>query len=261
MCNVSAENHEDQIALAFESLPLWQTALVRAGNADALPHRAQSYLALYKDSDHVCRFALIAGHGALWANWYLRGARYATQILALLDFRTRETMAEKMAQFDVFAHALREINRDVMAASYTLVHLVRTHGPSVAADTDLPADLCAMYHDALQSADAGDAPDEALLREIFHRHFLWEQKRVVGPNLDHAFDALSWPLLYRLCKRPWVWFNYFGAGRSLNFDDFQVEEERVEKGMIAYDRAAQQGWSRNEHTYRVALLLLGRRVP
>lgn len=47
-----------------------------------------------------------------------------------------------------------------------------------------------------------------------------------------------------LCQRPWVWFSYFKAARSLNFRNFTDQAERVEKGLIAHDRAVEVGYER-----------------
>jgi hypothetical protein len=79
------------------------------------------------------------------------------------------------------------------------------------------------------------------LRDLYHRHFLWEQQRVVSSTLDDAFARFDWPLMKGLCQRPWVWFSYFKAARSLNFRNFTDAAERVEKGLIAHDRAVEVG--------------------
>ena len=44
-----------------------------------------------------------------------------------------------------------------------------------------------------------------------------------------------------LCQKPWVWFSYFRAGKSLNFKSFTGQNERVEKGLIVHDRAVAYG--------------------
>ena len=45
-----------------------------------------------------------------------------------------------------------------------------------------------------------------------------------------------------LSRRPWVWFSYFRVGRALIFRDFADKEERVAKGLSAFDWAATKGW-------------------
>jgi len=90
--------------------------------------------------------------------------------------------------------------------------------------------------------DETTAPD--VLRDIYHQHFLWEQERVVSTKLDEAFEVFTWPFMRNLCQRPWVWFSYFDTGKSMNFKCFTDQEERVEKGLIAYDRAIEFGVER-----------------
>jgi hypothetical protein len=45
-----------------------------------------------------------------------------------------------------------------------------------------------------------------------------------------------------LCQKPWVWFSYFKVGKSMNFKSFTDRDERIEKGLIAFDRAADLGF-------------------
>ena len=60
---------------------------------------------------------------------------------------------------------------------------------------------------------------------------------MVSEKLDDAFAALTWPLMRSLFQRPWVWFSYFRVGKTMNFRNFTNREERIEKGLIAFDRA------------------------
>jgi len=64
---------------------------------------------------------------------------------------------------------------------------------------------------------------------------------VVSNKLDDAFAEFTWLFMSNLCQKPWVWFSYFRAGKSMNFKKFTDQQERVEKGLIAYDRAVSYG--------------------
>ena len=97
-------------------------------------------------------------------------------------------------------------------------------------------------------------------RDLYYRHFRWEQKRVVGGLLTECFDQMDWQLMRGLCQRPWVWFAYFRPGKSLNFRNFMDEDERVDKGRAAFDRAQRLGWHRVDRRLRLALWSLGRAV-
>ena len=159
---------------------------------------------------------------------------------ALVDPTSRYRPVYRFKRFAAYVLALKEINQTVMIATYVIVHGIRDLGAERLIDEGLPADLITDY------ARAMDAPehDPALLRDLYHRHFLWEQERVVSGTLDDAFAVFDWPLMSGLCQRPWVWFSYFRVGRSMNFKQFTDQAERVEKGLLAYDRAERLGFAR-----------------
>jgi hypothetical protein len=208
-------------------------AEMAAGPLASLRWRARGYLRLYHASNGVCRFALVAAHGALWASWYLVCAKLAAAVLAIVDPTVRLSPARRYRAFAAYVDVLKDINASVMIETYVLVHTIKEFGPDFAAARGIPADLAQDYAAAM----CGPATDEATLRDLYHRHFLWEQQRVVSNKLHDAFAVFEWPLMKGLCERPWVWFSYFRAGQSLNFRSFTDEAERVEKGLIAYDRA------------------------
>ena len=208
-----------------------------AGPTASFRARAKGYLDIHAASRGTCRFALIAAHGALWASWYLICAKLAAVVLAIVDFRCDLPRVTRYRQLAGYVLALKDINKLVMVESYVLIHVVRELGPEFAATKDFPEDLVRDYAVAMSSP----IYDEAMLRDIYHRHFLWEQERVVSTRLDDAFAELTWPLMKNLCERPWIWFSYFRVGKSMNFKRFTDQTERVEKGLIAYDRAVAFG--------------------
>jgi hypothetical protein len=204
-----------------------------AGPQASLRLRARGYLNLYHASNGVCHFALIAAHGALWASWYLVCAKMAAMVFAITDPTVRLSPRKRYRNFADYVDVLKDINKLVMVETYVLVHTLQDLGPDFAAQKGIPADLAKDYALAM----SGTVQSTAFLRDLYHRHFLWEQERVVSSKLDDAFAAFRWPFMKGLCERPWVWFSYFRAGQSLNFHSFTDQAERVEKGLIAYDRA------------------------
>jgi hypothetical protein len=224
--------HPDQTTLAIRA-----DALRAAGPLSSLRLRARGYLDLYHASNGTCRFALIAAHGALWASWYLVCAKLAAMAFAVIDPTMPLSPRRRYRAFSTYVGVLKQINHSVMVETYVLVHSVLKLGPDAAARAGIPADLAQDYARAM----AGEAAD---LRDLYHRHFLWEQQRVVSSTLDDAFARFDWPLMKGLCQRPWVWFSYFKAARSLNFRNFTDQAERVEKGLIAHDRAEEVGYER-----------------
>ena len=220
-----------------------------AGPLSSLRTRAKGYLDLYHQSNGVCVFALVAAHGALWASWYLVCAKLAAMVFATLDPTAGMPMRERYRQFAAYVTVLKEINKLVMVETYVLVHTIQQVDVEFAISKGIPADLARDYAVAMARSER----DPRVLRDLYHRHFLWEQERVVSTKLDEGFAAFTWPLMRNLCQRPWVWFSYFKAGRSMNFRNFTDQEERVEKGMIAFDRAVEKGLDRIAQTSTIRL--------
>lgn len=212
-----------------------------AGRPESLRTRAAAYLEIYRSSNRTCVFALVAAHGAIWASWYLVCAKLAAMVFAVLDPTGPYRPRYRYGRFAAYVLALKEINRNVMIATYVIVHGLRELGPERLVAEGIPEDLVGDYAHLM-----GKGGSHAELRDLYHRHFLWEQERVVSSTLDEAFAVFDWPFMSALCQRPWVWFSYFRVGRSMNFRCFTDQEERVEKGLIAFDRAAEAGWPRIE---------------
>lgn len=208
-----------------------------AGPRTSLRYRAKSYLEIYRASNNVCLFALVAAHGALWASWYLVCAKLAAMVFSVADITCRMPIRRKYQNFADYVGTLKEINKLVMIETYVLVHTIQELGPEFACQQNIPKELAKDYALAM----SGQNQSIPFLRDLYHRHFLWEQERVVSTKLDDAFAVFEWPLMRNLCQRPWVWFSYFKAGRSMNFKCFTDQEERVDKGMLAFDRAVDAG--------------------
>lgn len=211
-----------------------------AGRPEALRHRAQAYLELYEASNRACVFALVAAHGAIWASWYLVCAKFAAMGFAVLDPTGPYRPLHRYRCFSAYVAALKEINRTVMVATYVIIHGIQELGPDALIADEFPPDLVRDYDRLMNAPDT----DATMLRDLYHRHFLWEQDRVVSDILDTAFAQFDWPFMAQLCQRPWVWFSYFRVGKSMNFRRFTDKEERIEKGLIAYDQGAAQGFGR-----------------
>lgn len=233
-------------------LDIRRQAEVAAGPLASLRMRARGYLDIYEASNGTCRFGLVAAHGALWASWYLMCAKLAAVVFAGLDPTSSLSPLARYRQFAAYITALKTINKLVMVETYVLVHTIRDLGPEFAVAKGIPEDLAMDYARAM----TGKVQNNDVLRDLYHRHFLWEQKRVVSTKLDDAFAAFTWPFMKGLCERPWVWFSYFHAGKPLKFKSFTDETERVEKGLIAYDRAVSFGVERLTTVTAIRLRIL-----
>ncbi len=214
-----------------------------AGDPSDLPRRAVVYHHLYRASGGNFAFALIAAHGALWAHWYLVVARIAAWILSAFDISSPYTPAEKLAAYDAYVDALADINRRVMIETYTAFHLTRRYGRHPAVRRVMPDALLDQMMACHEAANRGRQMPQAHKRALYEAFFRWEQHRVVGPAVEAALAGFHWKLMRNLCLRPWVWFSYFRVGRSLNFRDFSSVDERVAKGLKAFDFGARRGWA------------------
>lgn len=212
-----------------------------AGRADDMSGRAQVYRELYAASGNNFIFPLIAAHGALWGRWYLCVGRLAARIVNLLDWNAWPS-AERVASFDRFVDALKIINRDVLTECYVAFHLTRTLGRHAVVKTRLSHSIIELLTGMHAATSRGESLAVAEQRRIYETFFRHEQERVAAPAVERAFAQLRWPYMNGICRRPWVWLAYFRYGKSLNFRDFAAAEERIEKGLISFDRAAALGW-------------------
>jgi len=222
-----------------------------AGRRDDMQQRAVVYHHLYLVSGGNFVFPLIAAHGALWAKWYLVAAHFAARVLSFLDITSALTRRERFAQYRAYVNAFKDINRSVMVESYTVFHASRLFGDKVLSDWDMPEHLIEQMMACHAATAAGENLSDTALRQFYEDFFRWEQIKVVGPVVDDALAAFQWRLMRWFCLRPWVWFSYFRFGRSMNFRNFADPEERTQKGLIAFDRAASTGWKKIEANLRL----------
>lgn len=239
--NQSAQERHDSIHAQATRL---------AGPPNNLCKRAVQYHHVYRESGGIFCFALIAAHGAVWAQWYLKIAWAGAVVLAAVDLRAPGGFRTRMAHFNAYTGALKDINRRVMIKAYTILHFAKDGMVDNALVDDLPGDIVLEIRRLLAKQMSGEPATSAEKRALYEAFFRWEQDNAVGPSVEAAMAAFDWPLMRNLCLRPWVWFSYFRAGRSLNFRDFTSAEERVEKGLAAFDLAALRGWDAVDRSLR-----------
>ena len=87
-------------------------------------------------------------------------------------------------------------------------------------------------------------------RRVFEQSFLCEQEITVAPGVAETVKAFDCPFMLFLCLRPFVRFAYFPRWQYLFFRNFADKEERIEKGLRAYDCAERAGWDRVRDSMR-----------
>lgn len=232
---------------AYRAIHEEATAL--AGGLTDLGQRATVYHHLYRASGGNHVFPLIAAHGALWAGGYFRFGLRLGRWLSW-QYLNGDVRRRQLAALDAFADVFRDVNRRVCIDTYTNLHFTARFGNHPDAALVVPMDLL----DALQRVHAaerrGVVLDNRKKLAIFQAHFLHEQARVVGPALEAAVQAFDWPLVKAIALRPIIRFAYFPHGQWFWFRNFSLRQERIERGMTAFELGARVGWDRVENALR-----------
>jgi hypothetical protein len=227
---------------------LTQQATQLAGGLTDLAQRAAVYHHLFEDSGGNHIFPLIAAHGALWARGYFAfGMKLGAALSWQFPFSTkrrRQCLNDLLA----FADAFREINRRVCVDTYASYHFTAQFGEHPNAAHFVKPRLLSVLNQLHAAKRDGRELADSAKRSIFEAHFLNEQEHVVGPRVAQAVRDFRWPLVKSLALRPLVRFAYFPRTEFFWFRHFDRTEERIERGLRAFDIAAAAGWSRVEST-------------
>jgi hypothetical protein len=237
-----------ELRLAHQQLLDEATRL--AGSLTALSQRATTYHHLFRDSGGNHVFPLIAAHGALWARGYFAfgmklGRWLSWQYLFDTDRRERQLVA-----LEEFANAFRDVNRRVCIDTYANYHFTAEFGEHPEATAILDPQLLDALNRVHAARRAGRELSDGEKRYVFETHFLHEQANVVGPSLQAAVEKFDWPLLRTIALRPLIRFAFFRDRPRFWFRNFSCREERIEKGLRAFDIAASVGWDHVESTLR-----------
>lgn len=236
----------DQLRNAFEDLQA--DGLRLAGGLNDLSQRATVYHHVYKESGGNHVFPLIAAHGALWArSWFSFGMKLGKLLSWQYAFNS-ETRRNKLVKLEEFANVFRDINRRVCVDVYANFHFTKYYGKHPEASKVVPVDLLQALNRIHSSNEAGVELTDDERREVFTTHFLSEQQHIVGPTIEKAIAEFDWSLLRSLALRPVIRFAYFR--RPFLFRNFANKEERIAKGLVAFNVAAEAGWDNVEQDLR-----------
>ena len=243
---VSDTTHENELRATFEALK--SDGLRLAGGLNDLSQRATVYHHIFRESGGNHTFPLIAAHGALWARqWFNFGLKLG-RVLSWQYAFNGETRRRQLAKLEDFANTFRNINRQVCVDVYCNFHFTRQYGEHPDAAKVVPADLLQALNLVHAANRSGTELYDDEKREVFTAHFLSEQKHIVGPTIEKAVAEFDWPLLRTVALRPVIRFAYFR--RAFVFQNFANQNERIEKGLFAFDTAAELGWSNVEQALR-----------
>ena len=232
----------EQLKSAYEAIR--EEATMLAGGLTDLAQRATVYHHVYRHSGGNHTFPLIAAHGALWARGYFAIGLKLGEMLSLQFVLSPKRRREQLAALREFADVFRNINRCVCIDIYTNYHFTARYGEHAGVAELIDAALLDALRTVHSAREEGRELTDAEKRDVFQAHFLHEQTHVVGPRIEAAMAEFQWPLVREIAMRPLVKFAF--CPRRFWFRNFASREDRIEKGLRAFDTAVQIGWERVE---------------
>lgn len=217
-------------------------AIRLAGGTKDLAQRARVYHHLYEHSKENFIFPLIAAHGALWGGVHFSRGMKVGRILSYQYLLNSEQRAYKMSDLEAFAEAFREINRQVCEETYTAYHMSRLYGECEGIEKYVShefLDLLNKCHHAVKKDKALGAQEK---KDLYMAFFIWEQNNIVGRAVDKAVSELNWKVAKYIALKPAIKFRYFPSLKQLYFKDFSDKQERISKGIEAYELAEKKGF-------------------
>ncbi len=232
----------DELKLVYDQIKA--QADVLAGNLMDIPSRVSILTHMYLDSGRNHAFSQIAAHGALWGLAYFESGGSLGRLIAKRYFYNRKEKAYRMGILREFAEAFRCVNRQVCIDTYANYEFTKRYGKESGADQVVPANLLEALNRVHHARESGTqfASDEK--KQIFEQSFRCEQEITVAPGVADAVASFNCPIMRWLCLHPIVRFSYFPNLKYFFFRDFSSTDERIEKGMTAYDLAERAGWDR-----------------
>ena len=217
---------------------------VLAGNLMDIRHRVAILTHIYIDSGMNHAFSQIAAHGALWGLGYFESGGSLGRLVAYRYFYSAREKAFRLGILREFAEAFRRVNRQVCIDTYANYQFTKLHGETVGAHEILPPELLDALnrvHHARRNRVKLTATEK---KDVFEQSFRCEQEYTVAPGVKKAVSEFECKIMKWLCLHPLVRFSYFPKFQFFMFRDFSNTEERIDKGLRAYDLAQHTGWDK-----------------
>jgi hypothetical protein len=230
----------DDLQTAYSALRTQATA--RAGRPSDLERRARLYRQLYRHSGGNHGFPLLAAHGSLWARGYFKLAEQAARVLSLGHLGAPELRQRRLSDVATLIAALSDINRRVFLEIDAHYAFTAAFGEDAGAELIIDLDLLDSMNRCHAARRLGRTLTAAERRSIFDSFIQWEQTHVVSAAVDAAVSAFDWPLVRALALRPRVAFSFMSFFQQLQFKNFASRDERIVRGLQAFDVAERVGW-------------------
>ncbi len=218
-------------------------ATLLAGDLLDIPRRVVILNRLYFDSGRNHTFSLLAAHGALWAYGYFEAGGSLGRFIARRYYYDPTERAYRLGLLREFAEAFRQVNRKVCIDSYANYEFTKRYGHLPGAEAVVTAPLLDALNRVHDASGRQRALSAAERRVVFEQSFHCEQEITVAPGVRDAVQGFQCRILRFLCLHPIVRFAYFPRFQALLFRDFADKNDRIAKGMRAFDLAERVGWS------------------
>ena len=217
-------------------------ATLLAGDLLDIPRRALILHNMYLDSGRNHQFSLIAAHGALWASGYFEAGGTLGRLIARRYFYDPDERAYRLGLLREFAEDFRKVNRQVCIDTYANYHFARRHGELPGAEELVEPSLLDALNRVNHARERGKTLPPEECRQVFEQSFRCEQEVTVAPGVQAAVRGFECKIMRFLCMRPLVRFAYFPSFRYLWFRDFADKDERIDRGIHAFELARRVGW-------------------
>lgn len=232
--------NDTDLPLAYQRLK--SQAEILAGGLTDIPRRVAILASIYLDSGRNHAFSQMAAHGALWALGYFEAGGSLGRLIAKRYFYNRKEKAYRLGILREFAEGFRAVNRQVCIDTYANYHFARQFGDLPDAADVIPAGLLDALNRVHHARRNGTILSKVELKQVFEQSFHCEQEVTVAPGVTEAVAKFDCRIMRTLCLHPIVRFAYFPRCQYLFFRDFSDQQERIIKGMRAYDLAERVGW-------------------
>lgn len=217
---------------------------VLAGNLMDIRQRVAVLTNMYMDSGRNHAFSQIAAHGALWGLSYFEAGGSLGRLIAYRYCYSPSEKAFRLGILREFSEGFRKVNRQVCIDTYANYEFTKLHGEAAGADEIVPPELLDALnrvHHARRSNVELSPPEK---KDVFEQSFRSEQELTVAPGVAKAVSEFECKIMKWLCLHPFVRFTYFPSLRYFLFRDFSDTDERIAKGLRAYDLAERVGWDK-----------------
>lgn len=238
------EMNADELRAEYQTIKAQSEVL--AGSLLDIPRRVSILTSIYLDSGRNHAFSQIAAHGALWALSYFEAGGSLGRLVARRYFYSAKEKAYRLGILREFADSFRDVNRSVCIDTYTNYQFTKQHGKNPHASDIVDPGLLDALNRVHHARQKQISLTEIEKREVFEKSFHCEQEVTVAPGVVKAVASFDCRIMRALCLHPIVRFSYFPRLKYVVFRDFSNTDERIAKGMHAYEIAVRKGW---DHVY------------